>query len=161
MIRGGLVFITSIMAIIFLKARLHRHHWTALVWIVGGVVIVGINSIQKTGESDNIIIGITLVLLSQFFSAAHWIIEEKLLQTYYVHPFKMVGCEGMWNLTFSFIMVTILQFIPWSGSYCSNGKVEDSIYAVKQMGENNMIILYFFLLLTTNFTYWKFDSSLN
>ena len=128
MIRGGLVFITAMMSIMFLKTKLHRHHWIALVCIVGGVIIVGINSVLKAGGSDNIVIGIILLILSQFFSAAHWIIEEKFLQYYYIHPFKMVGLEGVWNVIFSFIMVTILQFIPCSGSYWSNGKVEDSIY---------------------------------
>jgi len=112
MMRGGLIFVTAISSIIFLKARLHRHHWTALVFIIGGVTLVGLSSIlQDNGDNSNAVLGISLLLISQFFSAAHWIIEEKYLTTYYIHPFRMVGLEGLWNLFFSAIMVTGAQFI--------------------------------------------------
>ena len=113
MMRGGLIFLTAISSIIFLKARLHRHHWTALVAIISGVTLVGLSSILKSENKNNsnVILGISLLLLSQFFSAGHWIIEEKYLMTYYIHPFRMVGLEGLWNILFSTIMVVIAQFI--------------------------------------------------
>lgn len=104
MMRGGLIFLTAIMSIIFLKAKLHRHHWTSLVFIIGGVTIVGVSSIEHSSDGDNKILGILLLILSQFLSAAHWIIEEKYLLTHYIHPFRMVGLEGFWALTFSTIM---------------------------------------------------------
>ncbi len=113
MMRGGLIFITAMSAIIFLKARLHRHHWTALVAIIAGVVLVGLSSILNTDSSNsNVVLGISLLLLSQIFSATHWIIEEKILRTHYIHPFRMVGWEGIWSLIMTSIMVLIANFIP-------------------------------------------------
>lgn len=91
MLRGGLIFITAMLSIIFLKARLHRHHWTALFFIIGGVTLVGVSSVKSSHDSENVILGIVLIILSQIFSAFHWIIEEKILRVYDIHPFKMVG----------------------------------------------------------------------
>lgn len=147
MLRGGLIFITAMSAIIFLKARLHRHHWTSLCFIISGVVLVGVSSITRSKSEDNKVLGILLILLSQIFSAAHWIIEEKILMTHYIHPFRMVGLEGFWAFTFSLILVVTLQFIPCSGEYCPTGRVEDTLYAFKQMGQNYMIIVYYCLML--------------
>lgn len=80
MLRGGIIFITAMLSIIFLKTRLHRHHWTALVFIIGGVVVVGINSIEKSDANENIVLGVCLILLSQLFSAMHFVVEEKILK---------------------------------------------------------------------------------
>lgn len=147
MMRGGLIFITAISSIIFLKARLHRHHWTALFFIVAGITLVGLSSILNTSaDGSNVVLGIGLLLISQFFSAAHFIIEEKYLMTHYIHPLRMVGLEGNWNLFFSIIMVTIVQFIPCGASYCSNGHLDDITMVFRQMGQNPLIIMYFFIL---------------
>jgi drug/metabolite transporter (DMT)-like permease len=147
MIRGGLIFITAISSIIFLGARLHRHHWTALFFIVSGIGLVGLSSILNNGaDGDNIILGIVMVIISQFFSAAHYIIEEKYLMKYYIHPLRVVGLEGNWNLLFAIIMLVVVWFIPCSASYCSNGRLDDALYAVKQMGQHPLIIVYFAIL---------------
>jgi drug/metabolite transporter (DMT)-like permease len=146
MLRGGLILVTAISSIIFLKARLHRHHWTSLVFIVGGVVIVGISSIRNSEDESSSIYGMLLIFLSQLLSAAHWIIEEKILMTHYIHPFRMVGIEGIVALILSIIMVVILYFIHCSGQYCPNGRAEDAVMAFEQMGQNYMIIVYMALL---------------
>jgi len=146
MLRGGLILMTAVSSIIFLKATLYIHHWTSLFFIVGGVVTVGVSSILRSSSDDNNIIGIVLILISQVLSAAHWIVEEKILLTYYIHPFRMVGLEGFFALWMSIVMVGILYFIPCNGSYCPNGRAEDFIMALQQMGENYIIIVYAFLL---------------
>ena len=157
MMRGGLIFLIAISSILFLRARLHRHHWTSLVFIISGITLVGLSSIIHTSsESSNAVLGISLLLSSQVFSTAHWIIEEKYLQTHYIHPFKMVGLEGLWNLFFSAIMVVIAQYIKCDGSYWTNGRLEDTPYALRQMRENPIIIVYFVLLV---FCIWTFQVS--
>lgn len=112
MLRGSLILITAMMSIIFLKSRLHRHHWISLVLIIGGIVIVGISSILRNAKGENKILGISCIILSQCFSASHWILQEKFLRTHFIHPFRLVGIEGFWALLMSIVMVVILQFVP-------------------------------------------------
>lgn len=112
MMRGGLIFITAIFSIIFLKTRLFRHHWVAQVFIIGGIILVGASSIESSNSSPSVILGIVLLMLSQFSSAIHWIIEEKILTSYYIHPFRMVGFEGISAVCMSIITILIIQLIP-------------------------------------------------
>ena len=63
MLRGTVVFFTSMLSIIFLKRRLHRHHWSSLLFIVGGVAIVGVAAFQSNeASSPNPKMGIILLV---------------------------------------------------------------------------------------------------
>jgi drug/metabolite transporter (DMT)-like permease len=44
MMRGIIVIITAVMAVVFLKRKLYRHHWTSLAILIFGVIIVGLSS---------------------------------------------------------------------------------------------------------------------
>jgi drug/metabolite transporter (DMT)-like permease len=56
MMRGLIVFITAIFSIVFLKRVLYRHHYTALLLIVGGIGLVGVASVmgEKKKEGDGL-----------------------------------------------------------------------------------------------------------
>lgn len=83
MMRGFLIFLTAILSIMFLKSTFYRHHWLAIFLIVSGVATVGLSSIKNSKESENVTLGIALILLSQLFTATHLVIEEKILHTHY------------------------------------------------------------------------------
>lgn len=87
MMRGGIVFVTAMMSILFLGRKLYRHHWTALALIIGGILIVGADSIfnkDDSDEDDTAIMGIILLIASQIAAGGLFIVEEKLLGNYYV-----------------------------------------------------------------------------
>jgi drug/metabolite transporter (DMT)-like permease len=42
MLRGTIIIITAGMAIIFLKRKLYRHHWSSIAVIFTGVFLVGL-----------------------------------------------------------------------------------------------------------------------
>ena len=109
MMRGIIVAITALFSVVFLKRRLHRHHWTGVALIVLGVVQVGVVAIldtknhpdpDSTETTNNMASGIVLLLLSQCFAATQFIVEEKILGGYYLDPFRAVGTEGMWGLCY-------------------------------------------------------------
>lgn len=147
MMRGLIVFITAMMSIIFLKKRLHRHHWTALVLIIGGIVLVGVASLS--GDSgDTKALGIILLIVSQLMAGTMFIVEEKLLGDYYLHPLKVVGWEGFWGVLMYLILLTVFQFIPCHGDFSSGwcppprgGLFENSIFAFHQMFNNIWIFV--------------------
>lgn len=67
MMRGVIVVITALMALLFLGRKQYAHHWTSLFTIVFGVFIVGMVNImasQKDSGSATSIVGILLLLLA-------------------------------------------------------------------------------------------------
>ena len=50
MMRGIIVVITALLAWIFLGKKQHRHHWTGVVFILGGVAWVGYVAIALEGK---------------------------------------------------------------------------------------------------------------
>ena len=72
---------------------------------------------------------------------------------YYLEPFKVVGLEGMWGLTYYFALLPIMQMVQCGnqvdpktfGLLCNYGYLENSAFAFSQMGENGWIIFLIFL----------------
>jgi len=111
MMRGIIVVICAILSVVFLKQRLHRHHWTGVAFIIAGVAEVGYVAIFIDGEnsgSTEPAVGIALLLLSQCFTGAMFIVEETLLSKYYLDPFKIVGTEGMWGVLYYLFALPIM-----------------------------------------------------
>lgn len=157
MMRGLIVFVVAIMSILFLKAKLYRHHWTALVLILLGISSVGVSAIVYDDESDDpwqtrawrllgegagggsAALGIIFIVASQFMHGLFFIVEEKLLGDYYLHPLFVVGWEGVWGFLIYIVLLIPFQFISCGGTMCPperNGKLEDTVLAFKQMGNN-------------------------
>ena len=155
MMRGTIVFITAIFSIIFLKRTLYRHHWSSLAIIIFGITIVGIAATinpnkpkpddpdeDPESETGKTILGISFLLASQFCAGSMFIIEEKLLGKYFLHPLKVVGWEGIFGLSIYLIVLFIMQFISCEVSLlCPYGKLEDSIMAFREFGDNPVILM--------------------
>lgn len=81
--------------------------------VFGGVLEVGYVSVKAShsstaGTSDELY-GIILLIIAQFFSGTQFIIEEKLLADYYLHPSQVVGTEGMWGLVYYLAALSLMQ----------------------------------------------------
>ena len=166
MFRGSLIFFTAAFSVIFLKSKLYRHNYLALLIIISGLVLVGLaNQIfpspRPEGCSSGSSVkesfwGIILVIVSQLFAATQFIIEEKFMKHYNCHPLKAVGWEGIWGSLLYLILLVSFEFIPCNpGSYitsliCSpddKGKwyLENTIFAFRQMGDNRLLLFYVIL----------------
>ena len=146
MMRGFINVITPLLSVIFLKAKLHRHHWTAVAMILLGVAEVGFVAVHYSGDdgSEGLVgsvgVGIVLILIAQLFTGTMFIVEEKLLGDYYLDPMKAVGLEGMWGLSYYMLLLPIMQAIKCTNSLCNFGYLENSSYAFAQMADNGVII---------------------
>ena len=75
MMRGFIVVITCVFAIIFLKKKHYSHHWLGVGFVTGGIVMVGIAA-GIWGKNDGnsttggTIAGIVMLLISQLFTAS-------------------------------------------------------------------------------------------
>ena len=150
MMRGIIVVITALLALIFLGKKQYRHHWTAIIMIVAGVAEVGWVAIALEGDSggnSSPVTGIILLMISQLFAGSMFVVEEKLLGDYYLDPFKIVGTEGMWGVLYYLIALPIMQSIKCGSpdpegfeKLCNFGYLENSSYAFAQMFADHVII---------------------
>ena len=163
MFRGSLIFFTALFSVIFLKNKLYKHHYLALVSVICGLVLVGTSSkvwpperpgYCSSGDGpQESIYGIVLVVCGQIFSASQYIVEEKFMKGYHCHPLKAVGFEGMWGCSIYIILLIVFQNIdcdPASSltSYVCTAdnhgewKVENTLFAFQQLGDNGLLLFY-------------------
>jgi len=130
MTRGALVLFVGILSVIFLHRRLWLYQWLSLVTVMAGVSLVGfsgslikdtVNEIVTNAipairsaapepiekpEATKVLIGVFFILFAQVFTAAQFVIEEKIMSRYSVAPLVAVGYEGLFGV------ITVLLFVP-------------------------------------------------
>lgn len=144
MMGGLIVFVVAIMSIIFLKARQYRHHWFGIFLIFSGIAMVAASALfgAQDATSKNPVLGISMLCGSILIQGCQYIVEEKLLGSYYLNPMKVVGWEGITGTILFAVLLPILQFIPCDAAMCSNGVVEDTRLAVSQIGQKPILIAF-------------------
>lgn len=145
MMGGLVVFIVAIMSIIFLKRKLYRHHWTGLVLIFAGIAMVAATALMRGnqgGGDGNVVLGISMMCGSIVIQGCQYIVEEKLLGSYYVSPMKAVGWEGIFGTILFAILLVIFQYVPCGAEICSRGVIEDSRFALQQMFASTELFIY-------------------
>jgi multidrug transporter EmrE-like cation transporter len=145
MMGGFVVFIVAIMSIIFLKRILYRHHWLGMSLIFTGICMVATTAIIYKGGADaegNAVLGVSFMVGSILIQGVQFIVEEKLLGSYYLSPMYAVGWEGITGSIFSGFLLLIFQYIPCSvEGICNGGKVENSRFAFEQIGASSELIV--------------------
>lgn len=65
-------------------------------------------------------------MISQCFTGFHFIIQEKLLSSYYVDPLLLIGLEGAWGSFYYAVLLPIFQHVECDGPLCHDGRLEDT-----------------------------------
>ncbi|KAH9946273.1 uncharacterized protein BXZ73DRAFT_37074 [Epithele typhae] len=115
MTRGAIVLFVGVLSVIFLHRRLWLYQWMSLVTVMAGVSLVGLsgsmikdsvkepstslNEEEPAGEPEvtRVLVGVFLILFAQIFTAAQFVIEEKIMGRYSVAPLVAVGYEGLFG----------------------------------------------------------------
>ena len=141
------VFVVAVMSILFLKRTLYRHHWSGLflifigIWLVSWAILID----EGYNHNGNALFGIIMLVASVFMHALQLIIEEKLLESYSLSPMFVVGVEGVSGTILYVMLLIIFQFIPWTYDIWSNGKLEDTIGALRMIGRNYLLLIFVIL----------------
>lgn len=146
MLRGAVIVFTGLLSVAFLGRKLRYFHWTGIVIVIAGLVIVGVSDfVGKPAEGDytlnGIITGDLLIIAAQVVTATQMVIEEKFVTRYNVPALLAVGWEGTFGfLTLSLILIP-MYWIP-AGIFSGNprGVLEDVPDAFYQMGQNPVLI---------------------
>ena len=155
MMRGLELFFVCLWSKIFLKNPIYRHAFLGVGSLIFGLSLVGLNAVLYDDKkvAKNPTVGIILLCSSQFFSSTEYVFQEKFIKHYDVHPFQLVGFEGLWGVCIYTILLIIFQFSScdsWGDALkegiCSvNDKnqyhIEDSIYAFRQMWNRKAILI--------------------
>ncbi|KAI9064238.1 hypothetical protein FKP32DRAFT_1570517 [Trametes sanguinea] len=119
MTRGALVLFVGILSVIFLRRRLWLYQWVSLITVMAGVSLVGLSgsmvkdAVKESAvnmlddlppaepieepEVTKVLVGVFFILFAQIFTAAQFVIEEKILNRYSVAPLVAVGYEGLFG----------------------------------------------------------------
>ena len=145
---------------IFLKNPIYRHHVLGIGTLIFGLFLVGLSSILYQGQaSTHPVRGIIILCFSQIVSATQYTLQEYFIKKYTFSPFKLVGFEGFFGISYYSILLTIFQHINcknWGGlkEVCyekSDGSIllENTIFAIKQIF-NKMSLLSLVLIYITS-----------
>lgn len=151
MLRGGIVIVTTIFTIVFLKRKPKNFQWLGVGVVFLGVFLVGLSSQLETSSSSNqtSYFGIFLVLFSLLFTGSQFVFQEKILSSYRVYPLQLVAWEGIFGSSLSLIFMIIFNFTPCPESLsetCSNRgdslTFEKPIFALEQVVDKVPMIFY-------------------
>lgn len=143
MVRGFIIVVVALYSILILKRTLFRHQVLGVVLTTLGVAIVGLVSVvYKAPTARNPLLGLVFLLVAQFFAGGVFVSEELFLGNVKVHPMQAIGIEGASGFCYYLVLLPIMYFIPCSdGDLCSNGKVEDSIAAFRDLGDSSLLMV--------------------
>lgn len=109
MTRGSLIIFVALFATTLLKRTIGQLQWLSLSFVVLGVAIVGYSG-SSSSIGSNPILGITAVLIGQFFLATQFTIEEYILSFIQVDPSELVAYEGTYGVFFVLLGMIISYY---------------------------------------------------
>jgi drug/metabolite transporter (DMT)-like permease len=160
MTRGSIMIFTAVFSIIFLKSKIYRHQLSSLICIFIGIGIVGIATLggddsgdsKDDGNAGTLIVSFVGLIIAQLFAASQFVVEEKIVNKYEVHPLQMVGWEGIWGSLFYIVVLIVIYFIDCDIDnklcyvYVEDGvekaKLDNWIFALRQMVNSSAIIIF-------------------
>jgi drug/metabolite transporter (DMT)-like permease len=163
MMRGLELFFVCVWSKVFLKNPQYRHNILGVGTLIFGLSLVGLNSVlfNDTAVAKNPVVGIILLATSQFFSSTEYVFQEKFIKHYDVHPFQLVGFEGLWGVCMYTILLIIFQnvsCVDWNETIrdgiCfvvnnEDSHIEDTFFAFKQMWDNkSLLVVYIFYIVS-------------
>ncbi|EGR31767.1 nucleotide-sugar transporter, putative [Ichthyophthirius multifiliis] len=119
MLRGGVILVTTLFTIFFLKKKLQLFNYIGCSLAVIGVGIVGLSNLVFKNSNDQkdtskAAVAMGLILISLITNGILFVSEEKLFSKYYLHPFQVVGTEGFWGLVIYAIALPALSYAKCS-----------------------------------------------
>ena len=148
MFRGFELLFIMLFSKIFLGNHIYRHHALGVGSVITGLFCVGLTAVlYKGANTKNPYVGMLFLFCAQFFSSTQYTIQEKLVKSYSVNSFQLVGFEGLWGALMYTLILFIFQHVNCGGwsdtlrSVCIENeygefRLEDTLFAFRQMGDN-------------------------
>ena len=145
MLRGAVMIFTGLLSVAFLNERLRKHHWFGMMFVVAGLLVIGVGDTLYGGDKGldktSQLTGDLLIVTSQVIIAVQMTYEQKFIVKYDVPPLQAVGWEGIWGFTVLGLLQFAFYFIPVSFSSVRPARLENVIDAVYQIGNSRTLII--------------------
>ena len=158
----GLMFIIIIFTISWIRAK-KRPIIDYLIGFIGSIIsfiLICLSAFIVNEKNDDykiFIISFALMFIAMFCQAIQNLIEENIIRRDIKHQFYFIGLEGAFGSIFNLILCIVLYFIDcepdvYTKQLCTqddkeNWKVENSIFAFKQIYENYIILILLIILM--------------
>lgn len=127
--KGARVVFSAMLTVFFLKRRLYIHHWTSVVMCVAGLSIAASSQLMTQPST---VVGVFMVLGSEFFKSLRVVFEEKLMKSLCFEPTFLVGIQGIYGtIIFATTLIVVWLGVPGSddGSF---ENLPDTLYRISQ-----------------------------
>jgi len=117
MLSGGTIISTCILSYFMVNRKIRRHHALGVGMAILGYILVGLSSMINGDalakySSVGLMIGIGMIIGSNFTQGFLSNVEEMLLRKYEIEPQRMVGLEGFFGMIWIFLWIMIFSYIP-------------------------------------------------
>ena len=120
MMRGAEMIFAAIFAILFLGRKLNQLHYSGIFCCVIGISLVGMSSVLSgqggtavAVTKGQILLGMTLIVMSQAVQAAQITFEDYFMSEMQISPMKIVGYEGtIGALVMIVLVLPIVRILP-------------------------------------------------
>lgn len=117
MMRGAEMLFAAFFAVAFLKRTLNKWHYGGLLCCIVGITLVGSASLlsgegsatQKISQ-EQMIVGMTLIIVSQAVQAAQLTFEDFFMADLDVAPMRIVGWEGMFGAIATLLFIAPIAY---------------------------------------------------
>lgn len=135
MTRGAVVLFVAILSVLFLKRRIRKLEWTALIIVTLGIAIVGYSGSKNNNNHSKedpalVVFGMSLILVAVCLQAVQFVVEEKILSRYQFTPMRLVYTEGFFGTVILVVALVVLNFVV--GQIQPPQKFEDSPFNLGQ-----------------------------
>ena len=117
MLRGSVVLFTGFLSFFFLRRPLMGFQWLSLLVIFAGIAIVGATPLLDpeppklfSVQPGRDVMGTIMILAAQLLTSSQFIIEERLLSRFSLHPMEAIGFEGTFGLFFLFLLAPPMYY---------------------------------------------------
>lgn len=154
MLKGSILFFSSLLSVIFLRRRLRCHNWIGLAVSCTALALVGLSSVwsreDKAEQGSRVctlamhLVGIGLIIIGQVVCATQYVVEEHLLKPpNTAAPLVLVGLEGVWgSLVMICAILPLFQFLP--GNDVDN-RYENTLDTLVKV-ENSPLLIWFMIV---------------
>lgn len=114
MTRGAVVLFVAVLSVLFLKRRIRKLEWIALIIVTLGIAIVGYSGSNTSSSPEDaalVVVGISLIIVAVLFQAVQFVVEEKILAHYDFTPMRLVYTEGAFGVTILVAALVVLNFV--------------------------------------------------
>jgi len=163
MVSGSCIVFTAVLSVLILKRRLTRLHAIGVVLSLVGVLIVSVSSLLPVEDPAKesvakaqpmwlTVFGIVITLISQVVQALQLVLEELLLHDLHLHPFQVLGWEGIIGMLWMGLLAgPLLYYIPGTDA---GGRMEDTLDTFAMLAHSSAltgsVAVYWFTVLGTN-----------